>query len=153
MQQLQCILIILEGQPYFFSSRLVSPLIIFLCCVIAQLHEHLGCIEKDRRRHLSAAASLYGNAALLCCKKIHCQTSSVKLGGKKRHLSLTLYILWYSKCFLHISADFGEAGLKLLITVVFFIATSIITSIMVIAALCHQRDTNVKLWGKSHMHH
>jgi len=74
------------------------------------------------------------------------------LKSKKGFFTLTLDTLGDSKCFLHIPANFGEAGLELLIAVIFFIATSIVASVMVIAALCHRRDTDVKLWRKSHTH-
>lgn len=50
-----------------------------------------------------------------------------------------------SECFLHVSADLGEAGLELLITVILAFAAGLIASVVVVAALCQGRDANVKL--------
>lgn len=61
---------------------------------------------------------------------------------------LTLYALWYSQCLLYISTDLREAILKLLVAIVFFVATGIVTPVMLIAAFCHWRNANVKLRSK-----
>lgn len=105
--------------------------------------------QVQNKTSFSNSISLW-KCALLCCTKILCHISSVKLEKKGRvFFTLTLNTFWDSKRFLHISANFGEAGLKLLITIILFIATSIVASVVVVAALCHRRDTNVKLWRKS----
>lgn len=59
-----------------------------------------------------------------------------------------LYTLWNSKCLLYISTDLGKAILKLLITFMLFVATGIITPVMLIAAFCHRGNAYVKLKSK-----
>lgn len=49
------------------------------------------------------------------------------------------------QCFLHISANLGQARLKRLITVVFAFAAGLIAPVMLVAALCQGRDADVKL--------
>lgn len=49
------------------------------------------------------------------------------------------------QCFLHISANLGQARLKRLVTVVFAFAAGLIAPVMLVAALCQGRDADVKL--------
>lgn len=55
------------------------------------------------------------------------------------------------QCFLHISANLGQARLKRLVTVVFAFAAGLIAPVMLVAALCQGRDADVKMntkqWG------
>lgn len=59
-----------------------------------------------------------------------------------------MYVLRYSQGFLYISADLRKTRLKLLVAIVFFAATSIVTSVVLIAALGHGGNSNVKLNSK-----
>lgn len=56
-----------------------------------------------------------------------------------------LDVLRESECLLHVSADLGEAGLELLVTVVLAFPAGLIAPVVLVAALGQGRDANVQM--------
>lgn len=81
----------------------------------------------------------------MCFSSDHVLAALQELSQPSPRATRTLDILRESECLLHVSADLGEAGLELLVTVVLAFPAGLIAPVVLVAALGQGRDANVQL--------